>query len=266
MYYYDPDKNHSRRWAAVAAFCYALLVTLALLFVSFDLGLDQLRPGEGILIDFGTDDFGAGTQDLAATDVQAQPQRAAAQAAPRQQAEYVTSDRSDVEVVESRKTSSRREEASGETKRPSQMSQPAEEPRQVNRRALFPGRTQGSTSTSEGPGTQPGNAGHESGAPQGSHEGTGKGNSGIAYDLSGRSVVGRLPVPLYPGNESGKVVVDVTVDASGRVTYASYRAVGSTTNSKQLVDAAIEAAYKARFSESETLTQSGTITYVFTLK
>ena len=71
MYYYDPDKNHSRRWAAVAAFCYALLVTLALLFVSFDLGLDQLRPGEGILIDFGTDDFGAGTQDLAATDVQA---------------------------------------------------------------------------------------------------------------------------------------------------------------------------------------------------
>lgn len=252
----------------MAVLCYAVVVAVALLFVSFDLGLDRLRPGEGILIDFGTDDVGAGAQDLAATDVQAQPQRAAAQAEPAPQPEYVTSERGDVEVVESRHHTEkvRRQETSGETKRPSQTTQPAEQPRQVNRRALFPGRTQGSSSTSEGPGTQAGNAGHESGAPQGSHEGTGQGSSGIAYDLSGRSVVGRLPVPLYPGNESGKVVVDVTVDASGRVTYAAYRAVGSTTNSKQLVDAAIDAAYKARFSQSETLTQSGTITYVFTLK
>ena len=64
----------------------------------------------------------------------------------------------------------------------------------------------------------------------------------------------------------GKVVVDVTVDASGRVTYASYRAQGSTTNSKRLVDAAVEAARKARFSSSESLMQTGTITYVFTLE
>ena len=76
-------------------------------------------------------------------------------------------------------------------------------------------------------------------------------------------MVGKLPKPSYPGNESGKVVVDVTVDASGRVTYASYRAQGSTTNSKRLVDAA---ARKARFSSSESLMQTGTITYVFTLE
>ena len=56
------------------------------------------------------------------------------------------------------------------------------------------------------------------------------------------------------------------VDASGRVTYASYRAQGSTTNSKRLVDAAVEAARKARFSSSESLMQTGTITYVFTLE
>ena len=64
---------------------------------------------------------------------------------------------------------------------------------------------------------------------------------------------------------TGQVVVDVTVDASGRVTYASYRAQGSTTNSKRLVDAAVEAARKARVSSSESLMQTGTITYVFTL-
>ena len=159
-----------------------------------------------------------------------------------------------------------RRETPGQTPQRSDAQQPAEQPRTVNRRALFPGRTAGSTSTSEGPAAGEGNAGDLSGAPEGSHDGTGQSDSGIAYDLSGRSVVGKLPKPSYPGNESGKVVVDVTVDASGRVTYASYRAQGSTTNSKRLVDAAVEAARKARFSSSESLMQTGTITYVFTLE
>ena len=160
----------------------------------------------------------------------------------------------------------RERETPGQTPQRSDAQQPAEQPRTVNRRALFPGRTAGSTSTSEGPAAGEGNAGDLSGAPEGSHDGTGQSDSGIAYDLSGRSVVGKLPKPSYPGNESGKVVVDVTVDASGRVTYASYRAQGSTTNSKRLVDAAVEAARKARFSSSESLMQTGTITYVFTLE
>ena len=160
----------------------------------------------------------------------------------------------------------RERETPGQTPQRSDAQQPAEQPRTVNRRALFPGHTAGSTSTSEGPAAGEGNAGDLSGAPEGSHDGTGQSDSGIAYDLSGRSVVGKLPKPSYPGNESGKVVVDVTVDASGRVTYASYRAQGSTTNSKRLVDAAVEAARKARFSSSESLMQTGTITYVFTLE
>lgn len=251
MYYYDPnnDKSNARRWAGLAALLYALSIAAAFLFVSFDMGRDELLPGEGLLIDFGTTETGLGDRDLSATDVQAPPQQAAAEAS-RQQVEYVTSER----------------ETPGQTPQRSDAQQPAEQPRTVNRRALFPGRTVGSTSTSEGPAAGEGNAGDLSGAPEGSHDGTGQSDSGIAYDLSGRSVVGKLPKPSYPGNESGKVVVDVTVDASGRVTYASYRAQGSTTNSKRLVDAAVEAARKARFSSSESLMQTGTITYVFTLE
>ena len=251
MYYYDPnnDKSNARRWAGLAALLYALSIAAAFLFVSFDMGRDELLPGEGLLIDFGTTETGLGDRDLSATDVQAPPQQAAAEAS-RQQVEYVTSER----------------ETPGQTPQRSDAQQPAEQPRTVNRRALFPGRTAGSTSTSEGPAAGEGNAGDLSGAPEGSHDGTGQSDSGIAYDLSGRSVVGKLPKPSYPGNESGKVVVDVTVDASGRVTYASYRAQGSTTNSKRLVDAAVEAARKARFSSSESLMQTGTITYVFTLE
>ena len=245
MYYYDPnnDKTNARRWAGLAALLYALSIAAAFLFVSFDMGRDELLPGEGLLIDFGTTETGLGDRDLSATDVQAPPQQAAAEAS-QQQVEYVTSERGEIAVQTPQPEKKPRErETPGQTPQRSDAQQPAEQPRTVNRRALFPGRTAGSTSTSEGPAAGEGHAG----------------------DLSGRSVVGKLPKPFYPGNESGKVVVDVTVDASGRVTYASYRAQGSTTNSKRLVDAAVEAARKARFSSSESLMQTGTITYVFTL-
>ncbi|MDE5707756.1 MAG: hypothetical protein K2H69_06350 [Alistipes sp.] len=79
MYYYDPNRNDARRWAAVAAALYALLLAAAFLFVSFDLGLDRIVPGEGILVDFGTTETGLGERDPRSADVQApaRSQRAA---------------------------------------------------------------------------------------------------------------------------------------------------------------------------------------------
>jgi hypothetical protein len=79
MYYYDPnnDKSNARRWASLAALLYALSIAAAFLFVSFDMGRDELLPGEGLLIDFGTTETGLGDRDLSATDVQAPPQQAA---------------------------------------------------------------------------------------------------------------------------------------------------------------------------------------------
>ena len=99
MYYYDPnnDKSNARRWASLAALLYALSIAAAFLFVSFDMGRDELLPGEGLLIDFGTTETGLGDRDLSATDVQAPPQQAAAEAA-RQQVEYVTSEREEIAV------------------------------------------------------------------------------------------------------------------------------------------------------------------------
>lgn len=267
MYYYDPNRNDARRWAAVAAALYALLLAAAFLFVSFDLGLDRIVPGEGILVDFGTTETGLGERDPRNADVQA-PARSAAAATEVQPVEYETDERSEV-AVQTPNPERRRpwpEQPADERPRTGAAAEPsAEKPREVDRRALFPGRTAGSTAASEGTSQGAGNAGDPSGAPEGSHEGTGQGSAGIAYDLSGRSVAGRLPEPLYPGNESGKVIVDVEVDASGRVIRASHRAKGSTTGSTELIEAAVSAAYKARFSQSEAVIQHGTITYVFKL-
>ncbi|MFQ7387545.1 MAG: TonB family protein [Alistipes sp.] len=84
--------------------------------------------------------------------------------------------------------------------------------------------------------------------------------------LQGRGLVGDLPKPSYPGSKSGKVIVRVTVDASGRVTSAAYEPNGSTTDAAELVGAAKSAALKARFTESRATLQGGTITYVFRME
>ena len=100
--------------------------------------------------------------------------------------------------------------------------------------------------------------------------GTGSGTDASAGSLDaglqGRGLVGVLPKPEYNANASGKVLIDVTVDASGRVTTATYRQNGSTTNNSVLVEAARRAALKARFTESDRFVQGGTITYIFRME
>ena len=82
------------------------------------------------------------------------------------------------------------------------------------------------------------------------------------YSLTGRSLIGALPIPSYRSNSEGRVVITITVDELGRVTSAS-PASSSTTNDAALVNAAREAALKARFTDSSEFLQSGTITYIF---
>ena len=144
----------------------------------------------------------------------------------------------------------------------------AEKPREVNRKALFPGRTEGGSSRSEGTGTGTGNQGDLAGTPEGSHEGTGTGTDGNSASLSGRSLVGGLPSPDYRAKDQGRVVIEIVVDQQGRVTSAAYRAKGSTTQNSVLVNAALKAARGARFNvdESAPLSQTGTITYNFRMQ
>ena len=87
--------------------------------------------------------------------------------------------------------------------------------------------------------------------------------SGTGSGLEGRGLVGALPKPDYKTNVTGKVIIDVTVDAAGRVTSAEFHAQGSTTSNATLVEAAKRAAMKARFTESASFVQGGMITYVF---
>lgn len=79
---------------------------------------------------------------------------------------------------------------------------------------------------------EPDNAGNPR-APEGEDKASGSG-PGLNPDgldqldkgLQGRGLVGSLPKPAYPGNKSGKIVIRVTVDASGKVTGAAFEPKG----------------------------------------
>ena len=118
----------------------------------------------------------------------------------------------------------------------------------------------GKNGTGSGPGSGTGSGG-------GNGSGTGPGNgSGISFDLGGRTSVA-LSKPNDDSQETGKVVVSITVDKYGTVTNANPGARGSTTTSANLYRKAKEAALKAKFSPCTKETcaeeQHGTITFVF---
>jgi TonB family protein len=96
----------------------------------------------------------------------------------------------------------------------------------------------------------------------------GIGDGGSGFDVSGRSIIGRLEQPTNTSNRDGRVVVEITVDQKGQVTKAQARAQGTTIQDATLWKAAEEAARKTKFNPDVNASplQTGTITYVFRLK
>ena len=136
----------------------------------------------------------------------------------------------------------------------------------VNQRALFK-MNNGDTETSEQSGNPLAQKGENEQSSGTSHGLNPIGTDALDEGLQGRGLAGELPMPTYPGgNKGGKVVVRVAVDKSGKVTSATFEPTGSTTSDSALVEAAIAAAKRARFTESSAFMQGGTITYIFKLK
>lgn len=89
--------------------------------------------------------------------------------------------------------------------------------------------------------------------------GNGYGNS---WTLAGRSLKGTLPQPSNNFRQEGKVVVQIRVNAAGKVTSATIK--GGDVSDKKTQQLALDAAYKAKFTEGDS-DQIGTITYIFKL-
>lgn len=122
------------------------------------------------------------------------------------------------------------------------------------------GGTGGGNGSGNGTGTGPG-SGSGSGGGSGAGRGTGVGN----YQLGGRKNL-NTPRPQYRCNEEGTVVVQITVNRSGKVIKAE-RGRGTTNSAQCLFDQAKAAALDTKFDSSDSApeTQVGKIIYNFKL-
>ncbi|MDV6168200.1 energy transducer TonB [Flavobacterium sp. DG1-102-2] len=118
----------------------------------------------------------------------------------------------------------------------------------------------GGNGSGNGIGTGPG-SGSGSGGGSGAGRGTGVGN----YQLGGRKNL-NTPKPQYRCNEEGTVVVQITVNRSGKVIKVE-RGRGTTNAAQCLFDQAKAAAFDTKFDSSDSApeTQVGKIIYNFKL-
>ena len=273
----------------------ALHLTILVLLVFFAFAPPKPpEPEEGILVNFGTDETGLGEIEpspppsqkeavppppapavkvqkeeplLTQNNEEAPEVKKVDPEAEKKRLEKLEADRKLKEQLEAERKA--REQAELERKRIE-----AEQKRQsdiMNRtkNALANSKNAGTTSTSEGVAGGTGNQGVPTGSVDSKvrGEGSGLGTSGISYSLQGRGSQA-LPPPKYDYQGEGRVVVEVSVDRSGKVTQAIPGVKGSTTLDEYLLRVAKEAALKARFvSKADApVVQKGTITYNFILK
>lgn len=256
-----------------------IVIILAMIFLGFTAPFPPPAE-EGILINFGTEEFGLGDIEPAYSDVpdiretESQPEESVVES---ENEEILTQDFEESVAVKEEKVTTEKKpekkvtvtETVTETKE-EEITQPVVEEKKVNERALYKGRSTTTEGTeSEGVTQGDGNQGSITGSPDSDNYSSGlsQGSGGITFSLAGRNPL-YLPKPKYEYQVEGKVVVEIRVDRNGNVTYARAGVKGSTTNDENLIKAAQEAALKARFdSKSDAaFTQTGTITYHFILQ
>lgn len=249
---------------------------------------------EGILVNFGTDETGMGMIEPSPPPVQEEaspPTPVAAQKvqkeeplltqnneeapevkkvdpeAEKKRLEKLEADRKLREQLEIERKKKEAEEL--ERKRIEAEQKREADIKNLTRNALANSKNAGTTSRSEGVAGGAGNQGVPTGAVDTKNrgEGSGTGNQGISYDLGGRGFQ-LLPPPKYDYQGEGIVVVEVSVDRSGKVIQAIPGTKGSTTLDEYLVKVAKEAALKARFDPKPDAPeiQKGFIKYNFKLK
>lgn len=225
MKYYDEQDNRPTLYGGVAAAVYVVIVAAALLLTYIPITIAEIPEMMIIQIE----------------EMESEPPRP---------------------VVTSQ--APRHENLSSTTQNSQQVSGTDQVTQTVNRRAIFQS-NKGGVDEPEDLGNPYAREGEENLAHGDGGGLNAVGNDQLDEGLRGRGLVGNLPVPSYPGNVSGKIVIRVAVNQHGNVTLAEYEPRGSTSSDAALIAAAIEAAKRARFTESRSFVQGGTITYNFRL-
>lgn len=294
------DTSIRNKSIALTLIIHGVLILLMFIFVISTPNPPFLDAGGGggALVSIGTVEEASGDIQATSEITSQQPQETAAEATPvkTEEENLVTSEvekTTEVEVKEPKKVVEKKPEV--KVAKPVVVPTPTvkvekkEPERQLNQSALFKGANKkgsdGTAKTGTGDQGDPqgdpsskfygkngngdgsgGGDGGGSGGGSGTGIGDGKG-PGVKLNLSGRKWL-RAPKIDDKSQETGKVVVEIIVDKSGKVISAISGGVGSTTNSAYLYKLAKEAALSTAFNASPDgkETQKGTITFNFVLE
>lgn len=290
----DLRKFPSEKGKGIAGAALIHIVLFAVLFfASFSIPAPP-EMEEGILVNFGTDETGLGLIEPSQAAVEESTSVPIPASAADQQPEEALLTQNDEEAPEVKKVDPeaekkklekieadkiRKAELEAEKKQrdleeAERKRVAAEQQRQADivnrtRNALANARNSGTNSTSEGIAGGTGNQGSPTGSVDSNvrGDGSGTGTNGVSYSLQGRGFRS-LPTPKYDYQGEGRVVVDVSVDRTGKVIQATPGTKGSTTLDEYLLKVAKDAALEAKFDEKPDapVVQKGTITYNFKLR
>lgn len=285
---------HTERGKGIAISVIVHVILVAFLVFA---GITSIPPKaeEGLLVNFGTDEIGYGSEEPSLASYQEPapreplprpeitvPDKAINTQDHEEAAEVKKVKQTDTEAEKKKKEDleaekkrlaeleAERKQQELEKKRKEEEERREQEIRDITKKALTAAEAKNTNVKSEGDkaGTT-GNQGVKTGTTdskvrgEGTGTGTGKGPS---YSLEGRRPVDDyLPKPESKYEESGIIVIKIIVNSKGEVVSAEYRQTGSTSINEQLIKLAREAALKARFEAKPGADlQTGTITYIFT--
>ncbi|MAU16594.1 MAG: energy transducer TonB [Muricauda sp.] len=257
------DTRHKKK-----SFTLTTLLLSALLLLLFYVGLTYLDPPieNGIAVNFGTMDYGSGeVQPM--EKVRSEPRELESEPVPAEQAEPVQPEETVVEeapveeVLTSndeetiklrqqqeakRKAEEEAKKAKAEAERIAKEKREAEERKRQEQEAKKKsvdaliggiGKSDGTTTGSEGDDNRAGDKGQPDGDPYASSYYGAPGSGTGGYGLSGRSLANKGKVQ-QECNEEGRVVVRITVDRNGRVIKAEPGVKGTTNNAPCLLEPA----------------------------
>lgn len=257
---YLQDRERQEKISKVTGIVLTVAVHLCIAVFGVFTGLKYIYPPpeeKSILIDFSED------RPLKPRQVKTGTQPRAVNADPKKDIELVQSS-------EAQHQGTKLNEAPEATTGPDGDVEVPEPPREkeINRRALF--HSADNTTDKDTLAAQTAEkvsdalkAGHAQGNTK-----TGKTSGEPNAKLAGRTVLGTLPNPKFPVQNSGVVVVEIWVDNYGEVQKAVPGAEGTTVTDQKIWNEARKAAMESHFNMDATAPalQKRTITYIFRLR
>ncbi|MBK8830325.1 MAG: hypothetical protein IPN60_05615 [Saprospiraceae bacterium] len=266
----NPQEQTSQGKGWIVSLITHILVIIAL-FLPMIVNKTPPPEEEGLLVNLGLLDEGQGEETPKGTDNEVAPQpeerqekKQVEQFTPATPAKQVTqkSITSTEESTVVAKEAAARKAAQADAQRKAAEEASRQEAYNKTKKSygdLLGGSGKGNTG-------KPGSQGDPNGDPNSNIlEGISKGSGRVGGGLGNRGVL-HEPLINDRSQKTGRVVISVCVDKTGKVIKADYTQKGSTTTDSELKDIARKAALQFKFTLSEIEEQCGTITVDFKIK